>query len=140
MDSITKRLSTEIKVDIDLKDIDNMHRLGRQTPETPSTGPLTANMQLNSRPRDIIIKFTTYRARQAVFTHRAELKHSKIFARVFINEELTKTPGEVYYNAICLVKNERFQSAWTSNGIILVEDNSNRVHRCESMSELSKFN
>ena len=29
MDSIAKRLSTEMKVDIDLKDIDNMHRLGR---------------------------------------------------------------------------------------------------------------
>ena len=76
MDSIAKRLSTEIKVDIDLKDIDSMYRLGRQTFKTSSTGPSTANMQLNSRPRDIIIKFTTCHARQAVFTHRAELKHS----------------------------------------------------------------
>jgi len=39
---------------------------------------------------DILIKFTTYRARQAVFSHRAELKHAKIFERVFINEELTQ--------------------------------------------------
>ena len=76
MDSIAKRLSTEMKVDIDLKDIDYMHRLGRQKSETPSTGPSTANIQLNSRPMNIIIKFTTYRARQAVFSHRAELKRS----------------------------------------------------------------
>ena len=91
MGSIAKRLSTEIKVDIDLKDIYNMHRLGRQNTEISSTGPSTANMQLNSHPTDIIIKFTAYRARQAVFTHRAELNTLKILARVFINEELTKT-------------------------------------------------
>ena len=140
MDSIANRLSTEMKVDIDLKDIDNMHRLGRQISETSSTGPSTANMQLNSRPMDILIKFTTYRARQAVFSHRAELKHAKIFERVFINEELTKTRGEVYNNARYLVKNKRIQSAWTANGVILVKDNSNIVHMCESMSQLSKFN
>ena len=51
-------------------------------------------------------------------------------------KNLPKTRGEVYYNARCLVKNKRIQSAWTANGVILVEDNSNIVHRCKSMSQL----
>ena len=51
-------------------------------------------------------------------------------------KNLPKTRSEVYNNARCLVKNKRIQSAWTANGVILVEDNSNIVHRCKSMSQL----
>ncbi|XP_052786063.1 uncharacterized protein LOC128221495 [Mya arenaria] len=143
MDAIFKCLSTEIKVDIDIHDIDNMHRLGKpkSSSEKSSTGQSTSsNKQLNSRPRDIIIKFTLYRARQVVFTHRSQLKHSKILERVFINEELTETRGEVYDHARRLVKIKRVHSVWTSNDIILIKDNSEKVHRCESMGELSKCN
>ncbi|WAQ94161.1 hypothetical protein MAR_006632 [Mya arenaria] len=124
MDSIFKCLSTEIKVGIDIHDIDNMHRLGKpkSSSEKSSTGHLHRT-ELGKSSSLIV-----------------QLKHSKILERVFINEELTKTRGEVYYHARRLVKNKRVQSAWTSNGVILIKDNSDKVHRCESMGELVKFN
>lgn len=140
MDEIVKCLSYELKADIDLSDIDNVHRLHRKKVRSDGSSSGQSNKSADQRPRDIIIKFTTYRARQQMFSRRSELKHSKVFERVFINEELTRLRGEVFYNARRLVKSKHLKSAWTSNGVILVKDNSDVVHRCEFKNDLTKFN
>lgn len=131
MDEIFKKLATELGADVDTRDIDNMHRLRHKKSRQGST--------TNQRPRDIIIKFTTYRARQKMLTRRSQLKHSKVYDRVFINEELTKLRGEVFYQARLLVKSKKIKSTWTANGVILVKDQSDVVHRCEFKSDLAKF-
>lgn len=136
MNDIVKTLAAEINADIELSDIDNMHRLGK--PKVVSAGNHGAKKS-TTRPRDIIVKFTSYRARQKVLTRRSALKNSKIFGGVYINEELTKQRGEVFYQARQLVKQGKLSTAWTNNGIILVKDVKNTIHRCESLSDLSKF-
>lgn len=140
MDEIVKHLSTELKADIDLRDIDNMHRLHSKNARSDASSSGQSNKSADQRPRDIIIKFTSYRARQQMYSRRSELKHSKVFERVFINEELTRQRGEIFYQARRLVKTKRLKSAWTSNGVILVKDNSDVVHRCELKNDLIKFN
>lgn len=68
LDDIVKNLSTELKADLDLRDIDNMHRLGKR--KTPAEKRAGANRSTPARPRDVIIKFTSYRARNKVLANR----------------------------------------------------------------------
>lgn len=136
MDSLATNLFKELGVDVNLGEIDNMHRLARRKPSSPSS---TESAGDASRPRDIIIKFATYRARQRVFTGRSNLRNSKSFKGAYLNEELTKQRSSVYYNARKLVKAGRIKSTWTTNGIILVKDASERIYRCECMNDLAKF-
>lgn len=71
---------------------------------------------------------------------RSSLKIAVNYKRVFINEELTKKRGEVFFNEIFnLVKDNSVNGTWTSNGIILMKDNRDVVHRCESMDDLAKL-
>jgi hypothetical protein len=88
MTDIIKNLSAEIQANIDVHDIDNMHRLGRPNSNT-SSGKHPHRPNNQTRPRDIIIKFTSYRARQSLLSCRSALINSKLFERVFINEELS---------------------------------------------------
>lgn len=141
MENIVMSLATEIKAEIDIRDIDNVHRLGSSKPSTRQSQSNQSAMPSNiGRPRDIIIKFTSFRSRQIFYTRRSALKTSKVFGRVFVNEELSKKRGEVFFHARRLAKAKQVKSAWTANGVILVKDNSERIHRCERLSDLDKFN
>lgn len=62
VDQIATNLFQELGSNVSLKDADNMHRLKKRP-----------NSQTATRPRDIIIKFISYRARQDVYAARSKL-------------------------------------------------------------------
>ena len=66
-DNIVLDLATAIDADIKLEDIDRRHRLGK--PKSRDSSDDTP-----ARPRDMIVKFSTYRARQKVYKARALTK------------------------------------------------------------------
>ena len=74
-----------IGFDLVLEEIDRTHRLGRPK---GSQGVV--------RPRDIIIKFTSYRSRQKMMRNEAKLKQTG-YLRAFLNEDLTATRDQIFF-------------------------------------------
>lgn len=105
-------LARAIDVDIRVEDIDRSHRLGR---------PSSAAEQ-RSRPRDIIVKFVSYRARAKFYKARV-LTKSKGYRGVFINEHLTRSRGTLLYEARRRVKSRQLKSAWSMDGAIMIKLN-----------------
>ena len=112
-----------IAVDLDIHEIDRSHRVGRAR---------------NNRPRDIIVRFFTFRARQKLYKDRTKLRDSR-YAGVFVNEDLTKHTSSILYSARKLVKERRLLSAWSSNGTILIRDNDDNVHKISMESSLDQY-
>lgn len=125
-DDIVLKMAADIGSDIELSDIDRSHRVGRPG----------AN---RTKPRDVIVKFTSYRARQKLYKKRTALKDSG-YAGTFLNEDLTKLRSQVLFEARKVVKADRAKGAWSSDGNILIRDHADIVHRLSSMTELSGIN
>ena len=129
-DAVLSKLFNDMDVNISLSEIDRAHRLGRKTPE-PNQG--------GRRPRDIIVKFATYRSRQKLFKQRKSLRDHTDLKHIFINEELTKTRSELFYQARMLAKSRCISKTWTYDGNIYVEDRQNKIHRCSALCDLNVF-
>lgn len=125
-DDIVLKIAADIGSDIELSDIDRSHRVGR-----PGVN--------RTKPRDVIVKFTSYRARQILYKKRTALKDSG-YAGTFLNEDLTKLRSQVLFEARKVVKADRAKGAWSSDGNILIRDHADIVHRLTSMTELSGIN
>ena len=125
-DDIVLKIAADIGSDIELSDIDRSHRVGR-----PGVN--------RTEPRDVIVKFTSYRARQKLYKKRTALKDSG-YAGTFLNEDLTKLRSQVLFEARKVVKADRAKGAWSSDGNILIRDHADIVHRLTSMTELSGIN
>lgn len=124
-DNIVMSLASDISSDIQQSHIDRSHRVG--------------NLKKNStKPRDIIVKFSTYRYRQAFFKQRTLLKDTG-HRGVFVNEDLTKLRSGILYEARKLMKAELIKGAWSSDGNILVKDRKDHVHRVSSLGDLNQF-
>lgn len=122
-DDIVLKLATDLGTDVQLNDIDRSHRVGRVS-------------AARTRPRDIIVKFSTFRARQKLYKVRTSLK-DKGYNRIFLNEDLTKVRSKVLFDARLIVKAKRAKSAWTSDGTILIRDLNDTVHRITCAAELA---
>lgn len=129
-DDVVLKLVNDMKVNIKLDEIDRTHRLGKK-PESFNNA--------SARPRDIIIKFATYRSRQKMYKRRTSLRDHGKYKRTYINEVLTKKRGELFYNARLLIKNKAVKNAWTSDGSIFIEKHNEHIHRIETLSEFVKF-
>lgn len=105
-------LARAIDVDIRIQDIDRSHRLGRPSSAADQTG----------KPRDIVVKFVSYRARAKFYKARV-LTKSKGYRGVFINEHLTRSRGALLYEARRRVKSRQLKSAWSMDGAIMVKLN-----------------
>ena len=127
IDDVVAGLIKDLDVDVHVNEIDRAHRLGRQASDSGK-----------KRPRDIIIKFATYRARQKLYKRRTQLRRSDKYKGTFINEELTRKRSELFYNARQLVKDKHFGKSWTSDGIVFIEDLQGRIHKCETQKDLDK--
>ena len=128
VDKKVMQMTTAIGSDIALCDIDRCHRLGR--PRTTTSG------NQMSRPRDIIIKFTSFRARQKVLKNKSKLRASG-FTNVYVNENLTATRDNIFFQRK-LVKDKLIHSTWTSDGTIIVKDKQLKIHRLESHRDLER--
>lgn len=117
-------LSRAIEAEINLDDIERSHRVGRPR----NTG----------KPRDIIVKFASYRTRRKVYEARTKTKDNG-YRGVFINEDLTKSRSNLLLKARQMVKHNNLKSAWSSDGNILVRDIRDVKHRITSVGELAKF-
>ena len=116
-----------LNADFKPRDIDRSHRVGR--PPNNTHRPLT---------RPVIVRFTSYKARQAIFKGRSKLKTSQ-FRGVFLNEDLTKTRDNLLYQARRLLKNRQLNGAWSYDGSILIKDLHNKVIRISSAQDLDPF-
>ena len=130
-DNIVLDLATAIDADIKLEDIDRSHRLGK--PKSRDSSDDTP-----ARPRDINIKFSTYRARQKVYKARA-LTKQRGYKGIFINEDLTKNRSLLLYEARRRFKSKQLQGAWSSDGTILIKHFDNTVVKITSVSQLPVF-
>lgn len=125
-DEIVLKIASDLGTDVQLSDIDRSHRLGR------------ANLA-RTRPRDIIVKFATFRTRQKLYKVRSSLK-DKGYNRVFLNEDLTKVRSKVLFDCRSIVKARGAKSTWTSDGTILIRDLNDVVHRVTTAAELASIN
>lgn len=119
-DEKVRKIARALEVNVDLTDIDRSHRIGIQKP---------------GKPRDIIVKFSTYRARNALYRARVGLKTCG-YSGVFVNEDLTQIRSALFYKARQLVKDRYLNGAWTYDGTIMVKDDNQKTHRITCVSEL----
>lgn len=59
---------------------------------------------------------------------------------MFLNEDLTKMRMDLLYKARIRVRSLCLKGAWSSDGMILVKDNSDNIHRITSEADLIGFN
>ena len=102
------------------RDIDSAHRLG----------PKRTDQEGKVIHRPIIVKFSTYRVRQQVFTNKKKLKGTG-FA---IFENLTKRNADLYKEVKTVAG---LKNVWTSDGKIMTFNKDGKVFRVNSRSEIS---
>lgn len=117
-DAIIMDLAKDLGTDLILSDIDRCHRVGAFQA---------------GRPRPIIVKFTSYRAREKLFSKRRELKNIPRMSRVFMNEDLTYRRNQLMYEARQAVRSKHIISAWSSDGKLFVRDK--RDIRCKLVED-----
>ena len=116
-------MSRAIGAEISLDDIERSHRVGE-----PRIG----------RPRDIIVKFVSYRTRRLVYGARTKTKDCG-YTGIFINEDLTKSRNKLLLKARKMVKSKVLKSSWSSDGTVLVRDLLDEKHRIQSVDDLAVF-
>lgn len=126
-DKIVMDVITAVGAPVSIDQVDRTHRLGPYSKPDQAAG--------NRRPRDIIIKFVSFRARQNLYTLRTKLKDNG-YKGVFLNEDLTRSRSDLYYQARQLVKSKKVEGTWTSDGVVLVKINPRRIVRIETKKNL----
>ena len=75
--------------------------------------------------KQIIVKFTTYKARYRMYSNKKNLKG--LNKDVFISEDLTKTRYEMFKQLLELRKQKLIDSAWTNDGRLFVAKNNSKI-------------
>ena len=112
--------------DLVIKEIDRKHRLGRPKGSQGVGSP-------------IIIKFASYTSRQKMMRNEAKLKQT-VYLRAFLNENLTTTRDQIFYQARKMVKDKLIISTWTKDGIIIIKNARSKIHRVETQIDLDRVN
>ena len=133
-DDLVVKIARELDVDISKDNIDRSHRVGKPTQQERSAPDRV-------RPRDILVKFSTYNARQQLYGMRKELRHSDddTMKNLFINEDLTKKRSKLLYDARSLLLVENLSAAYSQDGRIFVRDNRNNRVFIQSDEGLGQF-
>jgi len=106
---------------ITITEIDRLHRCGKR--------------RTDGRPRNVLIKFTSYQNRQKVMTKRSALKGSNIF----LNEDLTKKRNNLLYSARVQKRSRHLKECWSSDGRILVKDLQGNTHQLKRPDDLKRL-
>lgn len=106
---------------ITITEIDRLHRCGKP--------------RRDGKPRNVLIKFTSYQNRQKVMTKRSALKGSNIF----LNEDLTSRRNNLLYSARVQKRNRHLKECWSSDGRILVRDLQGNTHQLKTPDDLKKL-
>ena len=109
------------------EDIDRTHRIGK--------------MDVNRGPRQVIVKFTSYRARERVVSARTTLRSSTVQLQdaLFINEALTPQRSKILYQLRKMKKDGEIKNVWTNDGTFVVIDNHNNKKSAKTLIEADKL-
>ena len=110
-DTICKIVNDRLGVALSPNDIDRSHRIAapkRDGDEAEAGQGATRSATKTTRPRAIIVKFTTYRKRSEIINSRRKLKGTGIFNK---NKSRAATDGK---------QHEKVIEAWPSDGRIVV--------------------
>lgn len=77
------------------------------------------------QPRQIIIKFASYKSRASVFQNKKNLSDSGLS----LNEDLTPTRAKALYVARKARREGKLQQAWTNDGRVIIRDMNGKVHQ-----------
>ncbi len=121
-DMVVDLAINQLGVDLHLNDISRSHRVGPKRP---------------GQPRPVLVKFSTYRARERVYRARSQLKNT--LNNTYINEDLTKKRGSLAYSARQLKKSRQVQDTWTYDCRVFVKNNAGTVRVVSSIIELEDF-
>lgn len=102
--------------------IDRLHRVGKSNSAA-------------SKPRSIIVKFTSYRYRSRVMSQRSKLKGTN----KYINEDLTRKRTQVLFHCRAEKREGRLRDCWSSDGRILVKDLRGGIHLVSTLDDLRKL-
>ena len=117
-----KELSVEMHPNL----IDRAHRLGAKG---------------KGKDRNIIVKFTSYQARQKVFEARKKLRthNEKSSKAIYINEDLTQKRAKLLYQARELKKEGKIKDCWTHDGRIIVKNNVSKIETVLGGKDLERY-
>ena len=109
-------------------DIARSHRLG-----APREG---------GRPRPIIVRFVSDKARDAVYRARSGLKvynSQNREAPVFVNDDLTNRRAKLAFDCRKLKKEKKIADTWTYNGKVVVKDLTGKISEVGGPAALLKL-
>ena len=141
-DAIVQTVAKAAGVDIPEHAIDRSHRVGR-----PGTN------------RAVLVKFTSYRHKQAFMKARSNLKNvdgTKLFPnlkwpthasqrsseqpmlnKIFLNEDLTSTRADIAKRARLLKKNKSITDTWCRDGVIFMKKKNDTVLKITAPREMT---
>lgn len=146
-DKLVMELASAIGSGLSLDEVDRCHRLGKPPPKEVSFSDIVSGItvaensgakSVRTKPRDIIIKFVSYRARNKMYSCKSKLKNTG-YKGVFLNEDLTKSRSQLYYQSRVLAQRKLINSTWTSDGTIIIKSHANRYYRIESEKDFTSF-
>lgn len=114
--------NTHLGVQLEASDISRSHRVGPPSP---------------SKPRQILVKFATYRAREKVFKARSKLKGTSL--GYFLNEDLTKKRGHLAFLARMMKRDKKIADTWTYDCRVFIKTNHGTTKTVNSVHELEHF-
>ena len=128
LDILNSKLSLDAP--IEPAHIDRMHRVGKPK---------------ESSPRAILIKFTGYGPRSAVYKNRRNLKFARTATpengnpAIYINEDLTRFRSNLLYQARRLKTSKKIKGCWSSDGTILIQNNAGKIFPISTVTELNRL-
>ncbi|XP_052787308.1 uncharacterized protein LOC128222373 [Mya arenaria] len=121
-DDIVLGISNAVSSGLLIEEIDRSHRVGP--------------VRNDKKPRDIIVKFVSYRSRQKLYQRRSALKKSSELSYVYVNEDLTRKRSSLLYEARRHAKTGSLSGAWSSDGNVLIKDKAGKIHAINCPDEL----
>ena len=129
-------------VKLDRGDIDRAHRVGSPKKATPD--------QPSPSPRTLVVKFTSYLKREALWFGRREIQKAKparsstlteaTVKKVFVQENLTRQNQELMYRARQLRRAGKLWAVWSDGCVPKVKrSQQSPTVRLRSVSDLDQF-
>lgn len=136
-DKVMEVCEKHLGVKLKSSDIDRSHRLTNHAGVNKGSPSESNSKQKNPpRPRNIIMKFSNYRAREAVYAARSKLKGLQ--AAIFINENLTRKRAQLFWR----VKKANYghvEKVWTQDGRVMAKNKSGKKVALTSEKDVEKL-
>lgn len=126
-ESIKTLLNKELALSppITNSDIDRVHRIGPRGPD------------INTRPRQCILKLTSYQTRARIFNSRTKLRHAA--NKMYINEDLTKPRADLLWTIRNLKREKKISDGWSHDGKIYVKLGDGKIVYIKDKNHLNEL-